>query len=538
MSSEEVHCQIQCSDRLLKIVHLRRIFKDSKTVVDMNLLKDRRETFQDFNFLMESTECEPTDEMLSKFLADNFENLGEIEDCTPEDFKACPKFLDGITDKDMKEFAQDLVAIWPKLARRVKSDVFKHPDKYTLVPVPNPFIIPGGRFKEIYYWDSYWIIKGLLLSEMVETAKGMLENFFHLVNNFGFVPNGNRVYYLNRSQPPLLTMAVSEYLKVTKDYDWLKLHIDTIEKELLYWVNEKSVEVEKNGRKYTVLRYVTRNCTPRPESYFEDVHTSSVFHLDVDKGKCYSEIRASAESGWDFSSRWIFDSDQYDLCHLQATRVAPVDLNSFLCKSFLEISKFFEILNDLEKAKFWNNKWMNLEKAIEEVFYDDEDGIWYDFDIKLGVNRKEFYTSNFTPLWTESYDPSRAKEYGKRAVEYLRNMDVLKYEGGIPTSLYPTGQQWDFPNSWAPLQDIVIMGLEKSGDPCAQKVAKDLATRWIKANMIGYEETNAMFEKYDARFCGKYGGGGEYEVQSGFGWTNGVVLMFIDYFYSDNKKML
>lgn len=164
--------QIQCSHRLLDVVHFRRIFKDSKTFVDMNILRSLQQTSDDFESLMELTQCKPPEELLQKFLDENFETIGEIEDWIPRDFKENPAFLDKIVNEKVKRFAAELVKIWPKLARKVKDDVFDNQNKYTLVPVPNGFVVPGGRFKEIYYWDCLWIIKGLLLSEMFETSKG------------------------------------------------------------------------------------------------------------------------------------------------------------------------------------------------------------------------------------------------------------------------------------------------------------------------------------------------------------------------------
>lgn len=274
--------QIYCQGELLNTIqYTQKLFADSKNFVDRSQVHDANVTLANFDILMNETDNNPSKEQLETFLNENFLTEGELEEWTPSDYNENPSFLKRIENREVYEFAKNIVSIWPTLARRVKDEVQEHPDRHSLIYVPNGFIIPGGRFKEIYYWDSYWIIKGLLISEMDKTAKGMLENFLSLIRRYGFVPNGSRIYYLNRSQPPLLSLMVGLYIDATKDVDWLKENIQTLEEELNWWLNNRTVDVAKNNTIHKLARYASESGTPRPESYSEDIQTCSRFQSKV-----------------------------------------------------------------------------------------------------------------------------------------------------------------------------------------------------------------------------------------------------------------
>ncbi|XP_068914433.1 trehalase-like isoform X3 [Tenebrio molitor] len=527
---------VYCQGNLLHTIQMARIFNDSKTFVDMRMLNDEQTTLVNFDKLMNDTDQNPSQDDIKKFFDDNFKEGDEFENWVPSDFTDTPKLLSRITDKSVREFAQDLVNIWPKLARKIKQEVLDSPELYTLLPVENGFIIPGGRFREFYYWDSYWIIKGLLLSDMHETVRGMLDNFLSIVDKYGFLPNGARIYYLNRSQPPLLNAMVSLYISATNDTAWLEKNIQILDRELRFWLDNKLVDVVKDDTTYRLAHYDSESASPRPESYYEDVTTASTAK---DEQQLYMELKSGAESGWDFSSRWIIDQNgnsDANLTSLHTRRIIPVDLNSYLCQAFQKLSNFYVILGDYDNATFWDNQFNVWQKTIERVLYNHEDAIWYDWDNELGQHRKMFFPSNFAPLWAEAYDTMYAEDIGGRAAKYFKSQKIMDYEGGIPASLSRTGEQWDYPNAWPPLQSIVVMGLAKSGNCEAIEIAQEFAQRWVKANQIGFNNTGEMFEKYDAEVPGQYGGGGEYVIQSGFGWTNGVVLEFIDRFFTTSKK--
>ncbi|VEN43497.1 unnamed protein product [Callosobruchus maculatus] len=531
---ESCDSKVYCQGRLLEVIQQAHLFRDSKSFVDMIQVNPSEVTLRNFDLLMKQTGDKPTNEQLKKFVDDNFNDEGELEDWTPPDLNSNPAILKQIDDIAVRDLARHLIKIWPLLGKKMKPSVEDKPDQHSLIPVPNGFIIPGGRFKEIYYWDSYWIIQGLLISEMTETTKGMLENFISIVAKHGFVPNGSRVYYLNRSQPPLLSLMVGLYMEATRDIAWLRKNVKTLEAELNWWLINRTVTVEKDAVKYQLAHYAVQSDTPRPESYREDIITCKDH---PQKDMCYRALKSGAESGWDFSTRWIFDqSGHYALTKINTMRVIPVDLNAFLCKAFRHMSVFYTLLGEQEKAIFWLEKSNSWKKSIEMVHYDKVDGIWYDYDMEGKAPIKRFYPSNFAPLWAECYETEQRDIKGAMAAQYFTNQGVMNYEGGIPTSLIRSGEQWDLPNAWPPLQDIVITGLANTGNDHAKKIAETFARRWVRANVKGYGDTKEMFEKYDAEQPGKYGGGGEYTVQTGFGWTNGVVLQLIKKYYTGKSR--
>ncbi|KAJ8949090.1 hypothetical protein NQ318_016994 [Aromia moschata] len=496
---------VYCQGELLDTVQRARVFDDSKTFVDMIQVNSANVTLKNFEVFMKSTAYKPTDEEVQQFVEDNFDSEGELEDWTPTDYKSNPEFLKKISDIVVRDFARSLVSIWPTLGRRVKEEVKANPDRHSLISVPNGFIVPGGRFRELYYWDSYWIIKGLLLSEMAETARGMLENFLSLIERYGFVPNGSRVYYLNRSQPPLLSLMVGLYVEATKDIAWLKSNVDTLEAELKWWLRNRVVDIEKDGVKYSLAHYASQSGTPRPESYYEDVRTCTSYN-ETGKEDCYKNLKSGAESGWDFSSRWIFDPNggtNSNLTHVETRRVVPVDLNSYLCRAFQELSGFYKLLGDTDKSIQWSEEANSLQKSIEQVLYDRDDGIWYDYDAEMDRPRKMFFASNFAPLWAECYDASSKGEYGSRAAKYFADKGIDDYNGGIPTSLEQSGEQWDFPNAWPPLQEVVIVGLLKTGNVDAQKAAIAAAQRWINANIRGVQRQQGDVREIRRRALGQ-----------------------------------
>ncbi|KAJ8927272.1 hypothetical protein NQ314_020275 [Rhamnusium bicolor] len=524
---------VYCQGKLLDVVQRAGIFQDSKTFVDMMQINPSTLTLTNFENLQKETDNNPTIKQIRKFVKDNFISEGELKNWSPSDIKRNPAFLEKIEDTVVRDFAKYLVSIWPMLARKIKKRISENQDRHSLIYVPYGFIIPGGRFKELYYWDSYWVIKGLLLSEMDKTVRGMLGNLISFVERYGFVPNGGRVYYLNRSQPPLLSLMVGLYIDATNDISWLNKNVGYLENELKWWLNKRTIVVSKDGSSYNLAHYAVESGTPRPESYIEDVRTCSIYKNQNEKELCYKNLKGAAESGWDFSSRWIFDNKggvNANLTRIQTSRIVPVDLNAYLCKAFEELSRFYLLLGNQAKSKQWQEKVDSWKKSIELVLYDKKDGIWYDYDISLSRLRKYFFPSNFAPLWTESYERHLGKLYGSRAAKYIRNQGIHKFKGGIPTSLRQSGEQWDFPNAWPPLQEVVILGLLKSGDSDAFQLAKRFATLWINANILGYSGDKEMFEKYDAVNSGQYGGGGEYSIQTGFGWTNGVALSIINEF--------
>ncbi|CAH1110056.1 unnamed protein product [Psylliodes chrysocephalus] len=530
---ESCDSKIYCQGSLLDTIQRAKIFNDSKSFVDLAQRKSPSVTLKHFESLMEETGNHPSYAQVKSFIDNNFEFQGELVPWTPTDYTENPQFLTKIKNTTVADFAKKLNTVWLTLARKVNTSVYKFPDRHSIIYLPEGFVIPGGRFKEVYYWDTYWIIKGLLISGMTDTARGMLNNFVSLIRRFGFIPNGTRVYYLNRSQPPLLSAMVGIYFNYTNDKKWVKKNIDAIETELLWWLQNRAVTVKKQGTEYRLAQYSVKSGTPRPESYSEDIETCRAFDY-YEKIKCYKNLKSGAESGWDFSSRWLVGSDgsiSLKLEDIDVIGIVPVDLNAFLCGGFGQISRFYKMLGNAWQSKKWRKReqvWMD---GISRVLYDSKDGTWYDWDINLSKPRRGFFPSNLSPLFTESFEPHMKEYYGRRAIEYLDKNNIDSFKGGIPTSLLQTGQQWDYPNAWPPLQDMIVTGLLNTKIPAGIEKARLYAIYSLDAYITGFRTTSEMFEKYDASVSGQYGGGGEYTVQTGFGWTNGAALSFIKLLY-------
>lgn len=226
------------------------------------------ETLRQFEEMMNSTGENPTKHDIELFLNKTFDPAGsEFEDWDPSDWVESPKFLNHVKDTDLRDWGSALNDLWKLLGRKVKDDVRDNSEQYSLIYIPNPVIVPGGRFREFYYWDSYWIVRGLLISEMFDTVKGMLSNFLSIVKTYGFIPNGGRIYYTMRSQPPLLIPMVQTYYQETKDLEFIRENIATLEDEFRFWMTNHTVEVDKDGVKYTLATYGEKSSGPRPESY-------------------------------------------------------------------------------------------------------------------------------------------------------------------------------------------------------------------------------------------------------------------------------
>ncbi|XP_060079825.1 trehalase-like [Ylistrum balloti] len=513
---------IYCNGSILHAVQTSRIFEDSKTFVDMSLKYPEETILLEFDKLQMEYDDKVPKENLTEFVHRYFAGPGdEFMPWVPSDLPRIPSFLNNITDPLLYDFAWDLCNIWKDLGRKIKPEVLKHPERYSLFYLPNPFIVPGGRFRETYYWDTYWVIKGLLVCQMNSTARGMLDNFVHLIETLGHIPNGGRVYYRKRSQPPLFIPMVYEYYKSTGDIDFLRDNIATLEKEYQFWVDNRSLNISKGDETYSLARYAVDMAAPRPESYAEDISVTAGLSQE-DGLELYSNLVSACESGWDFSSRWYSrrrnDTTVEDL-GLQATDtkdIIPVDLNSILCWNQKLLAEIFTVIGETAKTEYYTWRHRERRSAINTVLWNEEAGMWFDFSYSQNESRANFYASNIFPLFVGCGDMDDAK--------FKRQLSAVESYIKLPTSLLHTGQQWDFPNVWPPLQHVWIVGLTNTDSPALIDIAMTTAQTWIRSNHIGWERTRAMFEKYSAEDPGSRGAGGEYNVQEGFGWTNGVIL--------------
>ncbi|GMR33854.1 hypothetical protein PMAYCL1PPCAC_04049 [Pristionchus mayeri] len=520
--------KIYCSGRLLASVNLHHLFPDSKTFVDRPIKVNRTEDeiMADFEtrFPPKNEDIDP--EQLRAFVEQHFDQEGhELEKCDVPDWIPTPAAFGGITDSKMQAFALNLHNIWKELCRNIKPMVRDEPERFSLLHVPNNFIAPGGRFREFYYWDTYWIVKGLLASGMYETTRGMLENFGSIVERFGFIPNGGRVYYLQRSQPPLLTAMVYEYYEATRNKTFLFDMLPKLEKEFEFWSLNRNVTIDVDGVNHTIYQYRSEANVPRPESFREDSTMAATFPSKGRQQVFYRDIGSAAESGWDFSTRWFSNPDSKILLNIRTTEIAPVDLNAFLCYNLNIMSFFHSEFGNVNKERMWQDKYTSFKTTFRDVFYKPEAKGWYDYNLRTRQHNTDFFPSIAIPLFAGCFDQLSMRQSGD-LLDRMIEMGALNLTGGIPTSLANhTQEQWDFPNGWSPLNHMVIEGMRKSNNPRLQQAAFSLAQRWVRANLHVFNLDHAMWEKYNvATNEARGGGGGEYEVQAGFGWSNGVVL--------------
>ncbi|XP_078055341.1 trehalase isoform X2 [Mustelus asterias] len=513
---------IYCTGKLLHQVQMAKLFNDDKHFVDMKLKVNPGVVLEAFQNLTETSSKPVTKEQLKLFVQTYFDSPGqEFEKWTPGDWGDHPRILQKISDQKLRLWATELHALWKSLGRKIKLDVQSHPELYSQIYVPNPLVVPGGRFREFYYWDSYWIIKGLLLSEMNKTAKGMIENFLYLVQRFGFIPNGGRVYYERRSQPPFLQLMMDSYINFTNDRAFLRQNIDLLDEEYDFWMKNRTVSLIVGDKTHLLNR---------PESYSKDTDLAQTV-TEAAREDLWLELKTGAESGWDFSSRWFIDSSGENNGTLKDTHtkyILPVDLNSVLCRNERILALFHKQLGNSRKAQYYEKALKRRIAAVRDVFWDKTQGSWFDYNLISNRSNTAFYASNLAPLWAECFTEQEPGQTAEMVIRYLEDHRLLWYSNGIPTSLVASGEQWDYPNAWPPLQQIIIEGLAKSNSEAGRKIALQQAQKWIQANWVLYQKHQAMFEKYDVSGDGKPGGGGEYEVQVGFGWTNGVVLELLD----------
>uniref|UniRef100_A0A1I7SWA6 Trehalase n=1 Tax=Bursaphelenchus xylophilus TaxID=6326 RepID=A0A1I7SWA6_BURXY len=482
--------QIYCNGPILEAVMAFELYHDSKTFVDKPLKYPPQVVLDKYKGLF-PTQDDVNKYDLQKFIDENFYEAGtEMQSCQLDDWNEKPLKLMSIADPNLRSWAFELNLIWKSLCREVDPIVRNESERFSLLYVPNRFIVPGGRFREFYYWDSYWTIKGLLASGMYDTVKSMLLNFIYIVEKYGFIPNGGRVYYLTRSQPPLLTGMVYEYYEATHDINFLIENVGTLEKELYFWDTHRMVDIDIDGRKYQMYQYRADSNSPRPESFKEDVELTKHFTKTERKQKTWQDLASAAESGWDFSSRWFRNS--VDMKTIETTNIVPVDLNSFLCWNMNILSYFFDEINELEKAEEFRNRLGKFRSHFQKVFYLKNESGWFDFNLRTGVHNIKFYPSMASPLFTRCYHSLNHRQ-AEKIFDKMEEKGAFKFVGGIPTSLQEdTNQQWDFPNGWSPLNHIIIEGLRQSESPRMQYKAFLLAQKWILSNYRVFKKTGVM----------------------------------------------
>jgi alpha,alpha-trehalase len=489
--------------QLFKDVQLQNVFPDSKTFVDCIPLRNPKDIMSDYTSLKKDSFKIFS---LDKFVKENF----VLPDNPHSNY---------FSDKT-ESVTTHIKNLWTVLKR--------DPDKYieggSLLQLPYSYIVPGGRFGEVYYWDSYFTMLGLQESGEWEMIENMIKNFSYLIQTYGHIPNGNRTYYLSRSQPPFFSLMI-DLLAEKKGITVYSDYLQSLQKEYDYWM-DKTAET-----KHIVImpdssilnRYYDIDDKPRQENYREDDVLAQKVSQKAEVGsrsKVYShfcrDLRSGSESGWDFSSRWFADGK--NITTVQTTDLIPVDLNGLIYHLELTLAKGYKVVGNLKQSNIFTQKATARKKSINQYCWNEKERWYIDYNIVTHKQSNELTAAGMEPLFFRIASNRQALAVGNTLKKkFLKS-------GGVVTTLINTGQQWDAPNGWAPLQWMAVKGL----DNYQQKaLAKDIAERWIKLNVAVFKRTGKLMEKYNVENYAIDAQGGEYPGQDGFGWTNGVLLKMI-----------
>ena len=404
--------------------------------------------------------------------------------------------------------------LWGALTRRTTTV----PRYSSLLPLPQPYVVPGGRFREMYYWDSYFSLLGLVQSGHRRLVQDVVRDFAYLIDTYGHVPNGARTYYLSRSQPPFFFRMVALLAGDDPAAGYAR-YLPELRREYAFWMQGAKGLGGGSARRRVVAmadgsmlnRFWDERNTPRDESYRED--TELARRSGRNAPQLYRDIRAAAESGWDFGSRWFEDAQ--DPAIIDTTQIVPVDLNSLLFGLESAIAAGCGRLRNMACARRFEHNALQRHRAIDRYLWDDGAAAYLDYRWTRHEPVRRVSAATLYPLFVALASRSQAAAVAATVT------NTLLENGGIVTTPLHTGQQWDFPNGWAPVQWIAVDGLRRYHQ---YPLAARIACRWMSGVNRVYRESGKLVEKYDVVDTGRRGGGGEYPTQDGFGWTNGVMI--------------
>lgn len=495
--AQQLYRPAQDLGELFEQVQLQRVFPDSKTFPDCVPLSDPGQILQAY----EQQKHQP-----------GF----ELKAFVKQHFRLPPQPDTSFTTNDTHTIVEHIERLWPELTRQPGDN------GGSLIVLPHAYVVPGGRFREIYYWDSFFTMLGLQASGKTELIQSMVDNFTHLIQTIGHIPNGNRTYYLSRSQPPFYALML-RVLAQQKGREVLLNYRSALEKEYAFWMDGAgSLSVVNPAHRRVVLmpdgsilnRYWDDNPQPRPESYLEDVELAEQSGRNPEE--IYRDIRAAAESGWDFSTRWFADGK--NLNTIQTTSIIPVDLNALLYHMELTLQEMAVLAGNRTEARQYEKLAKARRDAVLKYNWNAEQDFFYDYNYKTKATTNIPTLAAVYPLYFQMVK----RRHAKAVVQKLK-ADFIS-PGGVVTTLNQSGQQWDAPNGWAPLQWMTIQALRNYG---FTDEATTIATNWVQLNNDVYQSTGKLMEKYNVENLGLPAGGGEYPNQDGFGWTNGVLLKLI-----------
>ncbi|WVN86234.1 uncharacterized protein L203_101395 [Cryptococcus depauperatus CBS 7841] len=628
-----------CPGMMLQDVQLSGIFPDSKTFVDKPTLKTINETLAAWAQLGSNV----TVGDIQTFVEQNFKGEGlELSQVELHNFNPSPASLANVSNPIYEAWSKIVNGYWTLLARETNQSALCNGDCVSsLIPLNHTVIVPGGRYREIYYWDSFWVMEGLLKSELYEYAWDLLSNFMDFIETYGFIPNGGRKYYLNRSHPPVFVQMIDAYIKTTNNVTILERALPLASAELEWWANNRTSNITSpfTNKTRLIARYGVKNSAPRPEGYREDFETvmgASPSLNESQQADLYAELATGAESGWDYTLRWcdqriinVTDNNPA-LRTLKIRSIVPVDLLSLLAGDHALLANLYQVYHNnsgngnnssnsslaqrnggssggndtTSKVAYHQQMAQQFTDSILDLCWDSEKSWFYDFNM-TSYTRSDFYhPGGAWPLW-QNITPSEIVNNETAALSIVSGYRyLLGHYSGVPSvsSLYYSGLNWDFPNSWpnhlyttikafetlgrvvpnaSALHNLTVpfsqvasfqLGLNESNlppqpsstignvsvmtDSTADKawplaLSIEFANRYLQTAFCSWYSTGGqidgllqqlplndlnatgtyhngqsgvMFEKFNVTDTDAAGGGGEYTVQVGFGWTNGVAL--------------
>ncbi len=479
-------------------LHLYQIYPDGKLISDAEPKRPAEEILAAYK------ELETKDKAHLKEFFDTHFTVHKAKDTITLD-------TEGVTPNE------HIKRLWPMLSR--------DPDQAKVasskIPLPFPYVVPGGRFNEIYYWDSYFTMLGLALQEEWHLVESMVRNFDHLIRSYGHIPNGNRSYFMSRSQPPFYSLMVELLASHNGDTIWQEF-TPSLLAEYNFWT--EGADDLTSGRSYkhsvrlpdgVLQRYYDDKTHPREEMYHDDVELSAISSQPSES--LYAHLRAACESGWDFSARWCDDPE--NLGSIKAGNFIPVDLNCLLYKLEKVLSSAYAIIGNQEESKTFLSKSHKRATLIQKYCWNTTLGTFTDYRIDSESPTETITAASFFPLFMNIASKAQAKNVCEWAKKELWG------PGGLLTTNINSGQQWDAPNGWAPLQWVACKGLLNYK---LTNSALELANNWTLCNEKVYRNHGKFVEKYNVLDMDQEAGGGEYPVQDGFGWSNGVYIALKD----------
>lgn len=429
-----------------------------------------------------------------------------------------------------------------------------------LLYLEHPYVVPGGQFNEMYGWDSYFIIRGLLRDNRIDLAKGMVDNFFFEIEHYGGVLNANRTYYLTRSQPPFLSSMILDVHDAEKaagreDTRWLERAYEYAVRDYSEW-NEAPHLAGDTG----LSRYFDHGVGPVPEiqgdpshyyrgvAYFFLAHGGSLDSYIVrsheehfrsapgprftnfacgpnpqaaDKSECargeqfaltndfYKGDRSMRESGFDVTFRFgPFGAGTHHF--------APLCLNSLLYKTEMDLARMSMLLGRQQQAEIWKAKAEQRRRRIVKYLWDEQRGLFFDYDFTTHKRSTYEYATTFYPLWAGLASKAQAQSVAG-------NLHLFEQAGGLAMSRVESQAQWDFPYGWAPIHLLAAEGLRNYGyqedsDRISGKFLSTVLANFIRDHTIR-EKYNVVTRSSETKVLDGYS-----QNVIGFGWTNAVFL--------------